>query len=358
MATIIIDARFYGSEHTGLGRYTTNVLTYLPLFLEKHTVKILLRKKYYSTLEFPANCTKILAETEHYSVREQLYMPSVIDSLHGDLLYTFHFNVPLLVRTPFVVTIHDLIKSHFTGRDTTTRVPWLFRLKRLGYDIDIKHAVRGARSIIVPTNTIKNDILALFNADPTCIHPIPEAPDEIFRSPHIADRPVSLPTNYILFVGNAYPHKNLAVLLQALEKLPDRELVIVAKSTPFLDRTLARVSENVKKRITLIESVSDTDLASIYKGADMLVAPSLMEGFGLPGIEALMIGTPVIASNIPVYREVYGDKVKYFDPHSADDLVRVIQSGMARSHTYTYSRTWKNVAQDIAEVLNESCARL
>ncbi len=110
----------------------------------------------------------------------------------------------------------------------------------------------------------------------------------------------------------------------------------------------------------LLQNLSDQDLVSVYKQASLLVTPSFMEGYGLVGLEALMVGTPVVASNIAVYREVYGDKVTYFDPSSPKDLIRVISNfhfSPLTSH-FTYSRTWDDVARDISEVIHARSSSL
>jgi len=360
MAVIAIDARFYGTEHTGLGRYTTNVMAHLPGHLQGQTLKVLLRRKYFETLKLPKNCEKILCDIPHYSLAEQLLIPQYLKTNACDLLYTFHFNAPIFSKIPTVITVHDLIKSYFTGSDTTTRAPWLYSLKRLGYNQVLEKTLTHAQDIIVPTNTVKNQILAHFpTVKPEHIHPIPEAPDPIFRSPleNWKTGKLHLPEKYLLFVGNAYPHKNLQILLDALSNLPNENLVIVAKRTPFLSRLLAGRDLS---RIHILSDLSDSDLVSVYKNAKSLITPSLMEGYGLVGLEAMMVGTPVIASNIPVYREVYGDKVTYFDPRSVSDLIRVISVGArhASPAKFIFNRSWSHVSQSIAEVVNESCSRL
>jgi glycosyltransferase involved in cell wall biosynthesis len=295
-------------------------------------------------------------------VSEQLKLPGLLKSIGSDLLYTLHLNTPVLSKIPTVVTIHDLIKSHFTGADTTTRDPWLYALKRAGYNHVIKTTLAHASDIIVPTNTVKNDILAMFpSVKPERIHPVPEAPDEIFRTPKSKilnlKSKIDLPSKYILFVGNAYPHKNLKVLLEAMLQLPDYHLVIVAKQSPFLSRVLAPYD---RTRIRILSSLTDSELVEVYARADVLVTPSLMEGYGLVGLEALMVSTPVIASNIPVYREVYGDKVVYFDPHSVSELVNIISHSkfLIPSSKMRLSRTWDDVASSIAEVIHARCASI
>ncbi|MCR4285479.1 MAG: glycosyltransferase [Candidatus Kaiserbacteria bacterium] len=125
-----------------------------------------------------------------------------------------------------------------------------------------------------------------------------------------------------------------------------------------MSRTLAPFDQT---RIHVLSNLKDEDLVSVYQRATVLVTPSLMEGYGLVGLEALMVGTPVIASNIPVYREVYGDKVAYFDPTSPRDLARVIRetfSDESRRSSLQFDRTWDDVACSIAEVIHACCTRL
>lgn len=360
---IAIDARFYGSGHTGLGRYTTNVLKYLPNHLQGQALKILLRDAEFNNFPASKNVEKIRCEIPHYSLAEQLRLPSLLNSIKSDLLYTMHFNTPIFSKVPTIVTVHDLIKSHFTGSDTTTRSPWLYRLKRAGYNLVIKRTLTRAGDVIVPTNTVKNDILAAFPmVKPERIHVIPEAPDSAFRNStggKEAEIHKDLPQKYLLFVGNAYPHKNLLTLLQAfrLLKMPALELVIVSHRTPFLNRTLAPFDQS---RIRVLSELSDQELVSVYRRASLLVTPSLMEGYGLVGLEALMVGTPVLASRIPVYREVYGSKVTYFNPTSVPELVAAITKLLKtkRPAPLKFSRTWEDVAKDIAEVIHARCLSL
>lgn len=363
---IAVDARFYGSGHTGLGRYTTNVLKYLPKHLPDCTLQVLLKDSEYDNFPVSKNVVKIHAEIPHYSFSEQFAIPMLLKKIKSDLLYTLHFNTPIFSATPQVVTVHDLIKSHFTGSDTTTRSPWLYSLKRFGYNQVISHALTKSLDIIVPTNTVKNDILSHYPmVNPGIIHPIAEAPDEIFRNfankssgiSRVKSRDLALPKNYLLFVGNAYPHKNLHVLLDALRELPEYDLVIVAKSSPFLSRALAPHDQT---RIHHFTDLNDMELIHIYSSAKMLVTPSFIEGYGLVGLESLMIGTPVVASNIPVYREVYGNLVTYFDPTSVKDLVRAIRVSKqgVDSPKLRFDRTWDDVAKSIAEVIHARCTSL
>ena len=360
MSKIAIDARFYGTEHTGLGRYTKNVLDFLPRALSSHELLVFTSPKY-KDLRLGSNVKVIPIDIPHYSLTEQIKLPRLFESYHPDLLYSFHFNVPISLKIPFVVTIHDLIKSHFSHSDTTTRNKLFFQLKRLGYNKTISFAVLKSKAIIVPSNTVKNDVLTLFGVNPTKIRVVYEAPDKIFRVDKIRKEKSSRP--YILYVGNSYPHKNLSLLLSAYSKLAskiDHDLVIVSKRNYFLDKVLAPYALP-PGRIQIIEQLSDSKLHTLYKEAKLTVIPSLMEGFGLPGLESLLLRTPILVSDIPVFREVYGASATYFNPQDSADLAAKIAhklSQPSKKQDFSYPRTWESSALEIAEVLNENCPRL
>lgn len=356
MVRIGIDARFYGTENTGLGRYTKNVLIPLAKLLPAHKLVVFLSDPHYNSLKLGRSVKKIRCNTPHYSLSEQIVLPRLIRRHNINLWFSFHFNTPIFSSVPKITVIHDLIKTYSTGRDTTTRTPWLYAIKRWGYNRVMQSAVRDSHEIIVPTNTVKNDILAKYQERPEKIHPIWEAPDPSLQST-IHQPKTSLPNKFILYVGNAYPHKNLTTLLAAIRSLKNKHLVIVASNTPYLEKILSKLSKKIRERITVLSSISDSELGYLYKHSEILIAPSLMEGFGLPGLEALVVGTPVVASDIPVFREVYGKNVTYFDPHSASDLARAITS-VVRGKPLIYPRKWLDVAIDIAEVINESSTSL
>jgi len=119
---------------------------------------------------------------------------------------------------------------------------------------------------------------------------------------------------YFLYVGNAYPHKNVEVLVAAA-KLAGVRVVYVGKNDYFYKRL------GITPR-----SVSDAELETLYKNAQALVFPSLMEGFGLPALEALRNNCPVILSDIPVFHELFGDVPSYFNPHDVNALVTLLQN--------------------------------
>lgn len=156
---IVIDARLYGSGHTGNGRYTQNLVEGLAKIDFKNNYFIFLRKENFSKIDLPKNFTKILADFKHYSFEEQFKLPFLLYKLKPDVVHFPHFNVPLFYFGKYIVTIHDLIMHKFKGGEATTRAFPVREIWRLGYYIVFAKAVYGSTKIIVPSNAVKNELL-------------------------------------------------------------------------------------------------------------------------------------------------------------------------------------------------------
>ena len=148
-------------------------------------------------------------------------------------------------------------------------------------------------------------------------------------------------TKYFLYVGNAYPHKNLNRLLDAFNILvsqyPDISLICVGRPDYFYKRLKEKVGKmNLEKSVSFLEDVSDEELGSLYKNAQALILPSLMEGFGLPAIEAMANKCLVLASDIPALREVCGDAAIYFNPKNIEDISEKMKN-VCSNDKYHYS---------------------
>ncbi|NLG95383.1 MAG: glycosyltransferase family 4 protein [Acetomicrobium flavidum] len=135
--------------------------------------------------------------------------------------------------------------------------------------------------------------------------------------------------SYFLYVGNRKRHKNLGRVIKALSRISDKSIKFVIagqKDGAGPDEIETQAKElNVEHRVLFFVSPSDEVLASLYKGARFLIQPSLIEGFGLPPLEALSLGTPVLLSDIPIFREIYEDAAEYFDPFSVEDIAEQLQ---------------------------------
>lgn len=155
---IVIDARLYGLENAGLGRYTTNLINELQKLDRTNEYFILLRKKYFDRLNFVSNWKKVLVDINHYSLAEQIKLPKIINNLKPDLVHFLHFNAPVFYNGKFVVTIHDLLMHKQRGLEATTLTPSRYFFKRLGYGLVFAKAVKKAVKVIVPSQAVKDEI--------------------------------------------------------------------------------------------------------------------------------------------------------------------------------------------------------
>ncbi|KKP48365.1 MAG: hypothetical protein UR39_C0001G0160 [Candidatus Woesebacteria bacterium GW2011_GWA1_33_30] len=163
---ILIDARLYGPKNTGNGRYTKELVENLAKIDSRNDYIILLRKNNFNEVKLPDNFKKVLADFKHYSFEEQFKLPFLINKFKPNLVHFPHFNVPILYFGKFVVTIHDLIMHKFTGGEATTRKFPVYQVWRLGYYVTFIKSVFGSIKIIVPSKTVKNEIVDYYDIDP------------------------------------------------------------------------------------------------------------------------------------------------------------------------------------------------
>lgn len=353
---IVIDARLYGPKHTGLGRYTKNLLVALanlPDF-DKYKFTLLIYPELEAEIkkDLKDNYQYFVTNIRHYSVVEQLLLPIILKSLNPDLVHFTHLDKPVFYSGASIVTIHDLIRHFSKGPETTTKNPLLYWPKYLGYLLMTK-VILMTSQIIVPSNFWRDYIIKKYNFNSRNIITTYEAVD-----PNISiTRNSKLVTdNYLLYVGNLYPHKNIKVIFQAVKLLPDLKLKIICARDVFYDGTKKLVETmGLSKQVEFLGYVPDSEFGRIYSQALALVHPSLMEGFSLTGLEAMSQSCPVIASNTSCMPEIYGDSVLYFDPKNSDELVaqinklkndpklreHLIKHGYAQVTRYS----WKKCAQ-------------
>lgn len=359
-----IDARFYGSIGKGLGRYTSELIANLERIDDGNEYVVFLRRSNFGSY-VPKNprFTKVLAEFPWYTWREQLLYPLWLRRFRLDLMHFLHFNVPLLYRRPYVVTVHDLILlSHPTTRATTLG-PLLYRLKFALYRLVIGRAVADAQAIIAVSNCTKNEIIGRFpSAKQKKIVVTYEACAPSLSKPAdgdaLAGKDVTAP--FALYVGNAYPHKNLERLIDAFAafraKRPDWRLVLVGTEDYFYARLKREVAERkLGDGVTFFGHATDEELAALYESASFYVFPSLCEGFGLPPLEAMCHGLPVASSNASCMPEILGDAATYFSPEDAADIARAMDAlagddalrtalvEKGRAHAATFD--WKRCAE-------------
>lgn len=334
-----IDARFVGPSGTGLGKYTEKLIQNLQTLDKKNQYAIFLKKSNWHYLKLTnKNFSQVLADVSWYSLEEQLKMPKIYKKQNLDLLHVPHFNVPVLFTGDFVVTIHDLIHHRFQEQTATTKNPAVFRIKRFAYRKVIDHAIKKSKRILVPSNFVKVDITSVFKISPTKIVVTYEAAEEeYFNNKKQEARNKKLK---LIYVGNAYPHKNLNRLLDAIKILDTKyliqntNLVLVCPRDVFRQRLQDEIkSRNLEKRVELKGYLKAQELKKLFQSAQAYVFPSLSEGFGIPGLDAMASSLPVVCSDIPTFREVYGQAALYFDPSDPEDIAQKIKEVLTSSPT-------------------------
>jgi len=346
-----IDARFYGPVGKGLGRYTQELVDNIIKITSADESDIFNFVIFLSPENFDEficehdNVKKVCLSAPWYSWQEQIYMPFIIWKEKLDLIHYPHFNVPVFTPCKFVVTIHDLILTHFPTVRATTLSPFIYRLKNLAYQIVIFTAVKRARKIITVSEFTKNDLVSQFKINPDKIvvtyegvANLTKGRDSLFIAKldnHETLKQYNINNNFLLYVGNAYPHKNLDFLLKSFAKLlvkkPELRLVLVGKQDYFYTqiRDLARSlnlwqKENINSPVVFPGYVPDAQLEILYQEALSYVFPSFYEGFGLPPLEAMAKGCPVISSDRSSLPEILGSAAIYFNPEKEEDMIEKI----------------------------------
>lgn len=239
--------------------------------------------------------------------------------------------IPAAVRDiPIVYTIHDMSLIHYRDKHPRERV-WFF-------NFFYKRRIQYAAHILTVSEFSRSEIVRYLGLDPAMVTAIPLAADPVFF-PRRQERVQSLlnengwPDQYILFVGSLEPRKNLGALVQAIQKTCTHLPVLLAGWQGWGDKTWIDVirREGLLNRFIFTGYVSDETLACLYSGASVLVYPSLYEGFGLPILEAMACGCPVICSNVSSMPEVAGDAAWLVNPEDTGDIAAAIDSVVADS---------------------------
>lgn len=332
-----IDARFYGPSGKGLGRYTQEITDRIVLMDSTANYIVFLSPDNYDDFQSPGdNWQKVKINIRWYSLAEQLILPFIFYRKKLDLLHFTHFNVPILYFSPFVLTIHDLILTKFPSLRSTLLSPWVYRLKNLAYKIVISHAVRFSKKIIAVSEFTATDIVNKFKISPDKLEVTYEGIADHFLTPNTGGKEVlnkyGISGQFFLYVGNAYPHKNLEGLLKTFSDFQKAKpelnisLALVGKEDYFYLR-IKEIAEKLDiKNIFFPGYVPDEDLAVFFSNALAYVFPSFYEGFGLPPLEAMSQGCPVLSSCEGSLPEILGPAALYFNPYSKEDFLSKLET--------------------------------
>lgn len=360
-----IDARLYGAARQGLGRYTASLITQLARIDHRNEYFIFTHPA--SRIQMPGNFKIIRTKIQWYGWYEQLLWPFILNKYRLDCMHFTHFNVPILYRKKSIVTIHDLILLHQKkSSHLSTLQPLYFKLKYYAYQVVVKSALRHAWRVITVSDYAKQDIIRRVPQAASKIEVIYEgATISVDAAGRDASDMVHIPTDrFILYVGSAYPHKNLEFLIRNFSKFrlshPEFYLVLVGKKDYFYARLADWAAQHTFQHVVFTGAISDAALEVLYKTATAFAFPSLDEGFGLPPLEAMQYGLPVLASDAGSLPEVLGGAALYFNPsddHSfITQLNRIISDGQLRLHLTTVGKkqaagySWERMAARTLEL--------
>ena len=361
MITLSIDARMINAS--GIGVYVRNLLPRIIALSNDFLIYLLGSYDELNKYGWAANDhVKIInCDKPIFSIAGQL---EVIKKMPKDtkLFWSPNFIIPIFSKGKVLATVHDvfhLAMPEYLSMPVRASARILFEVLQHKADKIICVSHFSARELVRLTRIPEEKIQVIYNGvDNSWFHVTPK------------DNPYNRP--YLLFVGNVKPHKNLSALLKAFSMLKDKidhDLVVVGKREGFLtpDNNLENAinNYNLHERVHFTGYIEDDLLKQYYVFADALVFPSLYEGFGLPPLEAMACGCPVIVSNAASLPEVCGDAALYFDPYRPEDIADKImillndnalkaelkKKGKERALYFT----WDKSAQETIRVIKNFC---
>ena len=356
----------------GIGTYIRNLLRELAR-LDQHTEFVLLCRPddVEAMQRLGPNFRPVISRAGHYSVTEQLTIPLALAREGVTLFHAPHYVLPPLVHCRSVVTIHDCIHLMFP-QYLPNRIALAYARTSMAM------AARRATRVMTVSESSKKDIIRFFGTDPSKIDVIYNAYDERFGvEPHedavarVRER-YQLQDPFVLYAGNVKPHKNLERLIEAFHIVRDRgldhlKLVMIGDDiSKYASLRRAVHRHQLHKYVRFLGYVPEETLAAMYRLAGVFVFPSLYEGFGLPPLEAMVSGTPVVTSNVSSLPEVAGDAAVLVDPYDpeaiADGIHRVLtddqlrrdlrRKGLARARQFSWEASVHRIREIYGEVAN------
>ncbi len=368
-----LDARILHYSHAGIARYVRGLVRGLDRLTEESTEEILLlhsrkdpQPPYYGT-RFPR---RTLWTPSHHRL-EQWFLPLELLPLGLDLLHSPDFIPPLRRNFRSVITVHDL---------AFLRDPAILTAESSRYYGQVGRAAHSADRIIVPSKATRRDSVELLGVSPEKVTVIPEAPDPVFRpwegdAAALSDEMSQLGVDgpFLLFVGTLEPRKNLPLLLRAYRRLIDEAAaqirLVIAGRPGWLYQEVFDLTAQLKltDEVLFLGHVPSQDLRLLYCAAQVYVHPAFYEGFGLPPLEAMACGTPVVAAATSSLPEVVGDAAILVDPTDTEAWTAAIhrvlvepelrvdlkKRGLARAQRFSWEETARRTLAVYRTVLSQ-----
>lgn len=360
-----IDARFYGPRMTGIGIYAQELIKNLLKIDKENQYVVFLRKKDYDNFPIEQkNVEKVTAEIPHYSFQEQLFLSSYLKKQNLDLVHFVNFNRPIYYRKPYTVMIHDLTLFYYPP----VKNPIIKKM----FSLVMNSTVKNASRIIVPSQWGKKDLINFLKVPEEKIEVVYEGfssgfdPEKDQNKIREIKNKYRIKKDYLLYMGQQQPHKNLERLVEALDILIKKQsvqLVIAGKPNRNFHKPEEKVKKlGLEKEVIFTGFVPEDDVAALYSGARAFVFPSLYEGFGIPPLEAMSCSVPVVSSSASCMPEILGDAAHYFDPKNPKNIAQAVldvlsdsqirQSLIKKGLKQIKKYNWHQTAQGTLDIFN------
>lgn len=331
---ILIDLTSLADNFSGIERYAASLTTEMVKDNESSFILIFKDKIHpiFEEVQFQKNVRAIVLKRCNKLIFNQIKLPLMINKYKADCYLFLAFPVPvLLFKKNMISTIHDL--CCWDCPETMNGLSkWYFRISH-------KVAVHKCKNIVTISKFSEDRIVDKLIYNRNKLWLVYCGIDEKFLNYKKNDRKenvkmkYNLPERYILSLSTLEPRKNLRLLVKAYRKLVlknrvDMPLVLAGRRGWKMDELLSDVEDNVKKNIIFTGFIDDEDLPAVYGGADLFVFPSKYEGFGIPPLEAMACGTPVLSSDAASLPEVLGDAAFYFENENGKELCKQIDKYM------------------------------
>jgi glycosyltransferase involved in cell wall biosynthesis len=355
MKKIVIDARGFSGSN---GEYVQNLLEQLDIVdnnLSHRYVVLMNPKDMDNWSPKSKRFTKVPSRVSAYTLTEQFGLAWQLYRQNANLVHFTSPNQPLLYLRNKVTTIHDLNMLRFRSQAKHKFANWAKHKRKIWTH---KFAIRTSKTIITPSDYIKLEVAKYAHANSRRISVIYNAADQLAAGAQPLD--IIDGKQFILYLGRPAVYKNLGKLIDAFELLkekhPDLQLVLAGRRDGLYKHYERLVGKrDLDEHVIFTDYVTDGNLRWLYENCVAFVVPSLSEGFGLPGLEAMQHGAAVVSSNTGALPEVYGDAAEYFDPENAEDIAakirRVINNTEKRADLVklgkrqTAKYSWKRTAE-------------
>lgn len=359
MMRVLLDCRM--ADWSGVGRYTTGLTRALAARGDLEVVQVIAA----GGITPVAGTETLTAKAHPFTPAGGLELGRIARAARPDVTHCLHFPTPVPAPHPLVVTIHDLTPLAVPG--SMPAFPHL-----VGYRIWNRRVARHADRVITDAAFTAGEITRLFPRLADRTSPIVLAVDDFAAGPVGTLPPVATGARYLLSMGNTRPHKDLPTLLRAFTTLaaehPELRLLLAGAEVPgYLDSELSSAPPALRGRVAFTGRVSDPELRALYANAAAFVFPSRYEGFGMPPLEAMALGAPVVTTTAASLPEVVGDAALVFDPGDTRELARLLERLLedpllardvrARGREQASLFTWAATAEATVAVYREVTAR-